>query len=203
MQCANREILVFAFHANQGYVYEAFDTRADHLLIGCVLAVVLRERMWARLWSWLCFSRSMVSVTVGLLVLSTVAQLRLGTAYRDGVAFIIDPVLVAILIVQTITFADRGIGRFLNLRVMTYLGTISYSIYLYQQLGLDLGKKSLQSWPILSVLLSVASVILAASLSYWLVEKPFLRVKNRFAIGETRFGRVGSKLTENPAATVT
>ena len=38
-----RELLVLVIHAPQQYIYEAFDTRADHLMIGCLLAVALRE----------------------------------------------------------------------------------------------------------------------------------------------------------------
>ncbi len=51
-----REILVFLVHRDQGYIYEAFDTRADHLLIGCLLAVALRGGKWTNLWRWLCSS---------------------------------------------------------------------------------------------------------------------------------------------------
>ncbi len=38
-----RLFLVFGLHISHGYIYEAFDTRADSLLIGCLLAVVLWE----------------------------------------------------------------------------------------------------------------------------------------------------------------
>ena len=36
-----RLVLLYGFHVNQGYLYEAFDSRADSLMIGCLLAVLL------------------------------------------------------------------------------------------------------------------------------------------------------------------
>jgi peptidoglycan/LPS O-acetylase OafA/YrhL len=38
---AYRAVLQFGLHVPQGYLYEAFDTRADHLLMGCLLALIL------------------------------------------------------------------------------------------------------------------------------------------------------------------
>src|ERR1039458_10817590 len=46
-----RETLVLIFDVRQGYIYEAFDTRADHLLMGCLLAVVLRAGLFPRFWN--------------------------------------------------------------------------------------------------------------------------------------------------------
>src|SRR5262249_26112973 len=38
----HRWALVLLLHVDQRYIYEAFDTRVDSLLIGCLLAVLLR-----------------------------------------------------------------------------------------------------------------------------------------------------------------
>jgi peptidoglycan/LPS O-acetylase OafA/YrhL len=60
------------------------------------------------------------------------------------------------------------------------VGRISYSIYLYQQVVTDPVMKRLSGIPMaLRILLTCVAVIMAASVSYYAVEQPFLRLKNR------------------------
>jgi len=178
-----REALIFLFHRDQGYIYEAFDTRADHLLMGCLLAIALRAGVWTGLWRRLCSSPWLVAVPLGLLVISTALALRFGSTYRDAVGFVVDPMLVAVLIVQTIAHPSAGFGVALNWDWMRYLGTISYSVYLYQQVVVEPARKLTARWPAISMLATILAVIAVASASYWIVERPFLRLKKRFEAG--------------------
>ena len=67
---------------------------------------------------------------------------------------------------------------------MAYLGAISYSIYLYQQIVPGPVMRALDGQPVLLQLaVSCTVILMLASASYWLVERPFLRMKARF---ETR-----------------
>jgi len=175
-----REALALWFHRDQGYIYEAFDTRADQLLIGCLLAVALREGVWTRLWRWLCSTPSLVVATIVLLTASSALAVRFGATYRDAVGFVVDPLLVAALIAQTIAWPRLGMGAVLNWGWMRYLGTISYSIYLYQQVTVGPATKWTGRWPAAALPATVIAVVAAASASYWIVERPFLRLKERF-----------------------
>lgn len=175
-----REALVFVFHRDQGYIYEAFDTRADHLLIGCLLAVVLRAGVWRRFWNRICASAWLAAAPLGMLAASSALALRFGSTYRDAIGFVIDPMLVALLMVQTIAHPAAGFGNALNWGWMRYLGTISYSVYLYQQLVIEPVKKMAARWPGVSLPTAILAVIVMASASYWIVEQPFLRLKKRF-----------------------
>lgn len=178
-----REALVFVLQRDQGYIYEAFDTRADHLLIGCLLAVALRSGAWSGLWLRLCSSPWLVAIPLGLLAISSALALQLGATYRDAVGFVIDPLLVVVLIVQTIAYPAAGFGPVLNWGWIRYLGTISYSVYLYQQLVVDPVRKLTAGWPAISLLATILAVMAMASASYWIVERPFLRLKARFETG--------------------
>lgn len=176
-----REVLHFVVRVNQGYIYEAFDARADHLLIGCLLAIVLRAGMFPRIWSPLCRDPRMALIPAGLLLASTTAEYRFGTAYRNVVGFLVDPVLVALLLPQLIAFRESRLWSWLNWAWVRYLGQISYSVYLYQQIMLDPAKRYLASWPLFARLaIAIATVVIAASLSYFVVERPFLKLKDRF-----------------------
>lgn len=179
-----REFLIFVVHRSEMYIYEAFDTRADHLMIGCILAVALRERMWPRLWQLLVKSPWLMWITVFALATSATLNHFGKAMYRDSLAFIIDPTLTAILIVQGIAYGSAGLGKILNWSWVTYLGVISYSIYLYHPLAMGLAEKLFRKLPGLhsvAPLGAVLSVISAASISYWLLEQPLQKLRARFS----------------------
>jgi peptidoglycan/LPS O-acetylase OafA/YrhL len=65
---------------------------------------------------------------------------------------------------------------------MRYLGRISYSIYLYQQLTVGIANKFTAHYPVMVRLAAtVVLAILAASASYFIAERYFLSLKARFA----------------------
>jgi peptidoglycan/LPS O-acetylase OafA/YrhL len=175
-----RELLVWVFHSPQGYIYEAFDTRADHLAIGCLVAVALRQKIWIRLWHFLVSSPWLIWVTVAGLVASAIAHYQFFHVYRDGVSFIVDPVLTAIFLVQAMAQPSAPLGKALNWGWVSYLGAISYSIYLYHPIVMHAGEKLVRKLPLLSPIVAVGSVIVVASASYWLIEQPLQRLRERF-----------------------
>jgi peptidoglycan/LPS O-acetylase OafA/YrhL len=176
-----RGVLIFVFNANQGYLYEAFDTRADHLLIGCLLAVVLRTGAVPAFWNWLIAHTWTAALTVAALAASSFAESLYGTGYRDTIGFTLNPLLAALWIAQMIAFSEAGAWRWMNWSWVAYLGKISYSIYLYQQLVVSVPDKLLAGYPMIArVAASAAIVILFASLSHYVIERPFLRLKARF-----------------------
>jgi peptidoglycan/LPS O-acetylase OafA/YrhL len=174
-----RAALQFVFHVRQGWFYKAFDTRFDHLLAGCLLAVLLfsnRKPDWDRY----CLHGGLLLGAFTALVLSAVLEMRYGSGYRDSIAFLIDPLLVAALIPLLIAQRQRAAVRWLDAKPVRYVGRISYSIYLYQQVVTDPVMKRLSGIPMaLRILLTCVAVIMAASVSYYAVEQPFLRLKNR------------------------
>jgi len=179
-----RELLIFVVHRSQGYIYEAFDTRADHLMIGCVLAVALRQRVWSRLWHLLVASPSRMWLTVTGLVISAALSHSLHAIYRDSLAFIVDPILAAFLIVQGTAYSSSALGKSLNWGWVRYLGAISYSIYLYHPLAMGFGEKLFRKLPGLAPLAplgAVIAVIAVASASYWLLEQPLQKLRARFS----------------------
>ena len=73
--------------------------------------------------------------------------------------------------------------RLLNLRMIAWVGGISYSLYLWQQPFLHKhhdGAPWWQQWPA-----NLALAVTAALASHYLVERPFLKLKSRFKKLET------------------
>lgn len=177
-----RPILRFVFGVDQGYIYEAFDTRADHLLCGCLLAFVLRSGAWPRLWKALCSTPLYSALISAMLVGSVMLANRFGVGYRDSVGFVLDPVLVALLIPQLIAWRQTLLWSWLNWPWMRYLGRISYSLYLYQQITPGILEKLLpHAGKALFVCVNALLVTIVATGSYFVIEKPFLKLKGRFA----------------------
>ena len=72
------------------------------------------------------------------------------------------------------------LGRFLNMAWLRWIGVLSYSLYLWQQIFLS---EHLHLLPY-----GYLYLLLAAAGSYWLVEQPLLRLRTR--IDRNRLERI-------------
>ena len=74
-----------------------------------------------------------------------------------------------------VTFGTGGVGRILNWRPMVFAGTLSYSLYLWQQLFLNRSADG----PMSAFPMNVALAGALALASYYLIERPALRLRRR------------------------
>jgi peptidoglycan/LPS O-acetylase OafA/YrhL len=175
-----RAVAVLAFAVPQGYVYEAFDMRSDHLLVGCFLATALYCGSATRAWRAACASPALIWVTISLFALSSLMPQWVEWRYRDLVGFTIDPLLVAVLIVQGLAFSGTS-AAWLNVSPLRWLGRMSYSIYLYQQITIGPVKEALAGLPVgLQLAGAVGACIVVSAGSYYVIERPFLALKDRW-----------------------
>lgn len=151
-------------------IHYAPDTRAEQLLIGCALAVLLpgfRRRVPAA-WAW--------SAAALLLIFALVSdKVPVDIYHRGGSTGI--ALLAAVLVAHLVT--GRGaMSRLLSSRPLVWIGKRSYGIYLW-------------NLPIIAILgylgegifpmaVKVMASFLIPALSYAFIEQPFLRLKNRF-----------------------
>lgn len=165
--------------AREEYIYTALDTRIDHLLVGCVLAISLRYGYFGRFWRRACANSWLLMLPLCGLTLSITAELMWGTSYRNTIGFIVDPVLVAVLLTQLLASRHRWL-EWMDSGPLVYLGTISYSTYLYHEMAARIAAKVLGQVPVAAlIVVSVAATYGIASISYYAVEKPFLRLRAR------------------------
>jgi len=152
---------------------ESFWTAGDAIAIGCVLAMV-RPRL-ERSRRWLAFQRSWLFWIVPLLLLAaygaSVRYALAGIAIGQSVTI----VCIAACVDRAIRFPDGAVGRFLNCRPMIFIGTLSYSLYLWQQPFLNRHSTSfVAAFP-----QNLAFAVIAALASYHVIEKPFLALRER------------------------
>jgi len=174
----HRAVLCVWLHADQAYFYASFDTRIDQLMMGCVLAVLIRSGALKSFWEAISSSMFAPLLTLALLSVSMYFDFSLGFDYRDVVGFAVEPVLIAVLLVQLINLRSTPLWSWLDGAIPSYLGRISYSLYLYQALTLHPVKRILSAEPLLLQLAAaIAVTIIVATASYYLVERPFLKLK--------------------------
>ncbi len=109
-----------------------------------------------------------------------------GTAFPGLAAFV--PCLGAALILAAGVNGDSLTGRVLSLPFMTFFGAISYSLYLWHWPVLALARHYFHGEPELTVKIALMGfAVLAATASYYFVERPALRAKasrgRTFALG--------------------
>ena len=171
-----RAVLVLGFNVSISYLYSAFDTRCDNLLAGCLLAILLKRGVWRRFWEGMLCHSAMPLLTIAALAVSIYIGNQYIPRYRDLIGFAIDPLLVCILLAQWVALSTTPWWGWLKSPVMRYLGWISYPLYLWQQMTLFTVRRVLGGCPEAVRFLGALGVtVILASLSYFLVEKRFLR----------------------------
>jgi peptidoglycan/LPS O-acetylase OafA/YrhL len=177
-----RAALVFLLKVDPAYIYAAFDTRLDHLMVGCLLAVVLKRGAFSAFWEKVCANVYLQFLTVALLAGSIFLGELWYDRYRDVFGFAVEPLLFALLVVQLIRFCTSLPWRWIEWPVLRYLGRISYSLYLYQQITLYPVRKALAAQPvIIQLAVAIGLTVVVATASYYLIERPFLKLKKVWA----------------------
>lgn len=152
------------------YAGVTFETAADSLAIGCLLAWQ-RDRLWAdERWRRLVCS---VWLVPALFALAYLLHARTQLTFVLGASAL--NIAIAVMIERCVRLHDRGIARALNVRPMVFVGVLSYSLYLWQQVFLNRqGAAAVNAFP-----LNITLALSASLLSYYVVERPALRLRHR------------------------
>jgi peptidoglycan/LPS O-acetylase OafA/YrhL len=156
------------------------DLRADALLWGCVVAFLLtppgaREKLRAILTA---------PVTAALAAIAVACVIVYSMLSAQWLAMLIPVVLAG-----TMLHPEWGFCRLLDLASVRFVGRISYSLYLWQELFLTPGWLPklgfVQQWP-----WNLVATFAAATASYFLVEKPCMQLGRALAQRRAHESRV-------------
>ncbi len=172
-----RSWLFLGAHVGASYVYNAFDTRLDNLAVGCLLALVVDYDSVGAAAGTLAKRPWFPIATLALLLTS---RLALPDAYHYSIGFTVDALLVATLIVQLLQLYRTRLWCWLEWPAVRYLGAISYPIYLYHQWGASVGRRIAGDAHAFELAAGVMATIVLATGSYYVIERPFLKLKARY-----------------------
>jgi peptidoglycan/LPS O-acetylase OafA/YrhL len=160
-------------------LYTGLDTRADALLVGCLTGL-------CAVWGFLPTRsdlRMRIAAAAAIFGLGYLSLYRCldHSQYYHGL-FTVAALMTATVIVRLLTAKGRPLlARVLELPPLVAAGKLSYGLYLYHlPVILWLGPGGL-GWTGPALIVTTAALTLVFTLlSYFFVERPFLRLKSRF-----------------------
>jgi peptidoglycan/LPS O-acetylase OafA/YrhL len=168
-----RMVLTHVIHRDYQFNFRT-DTHVDALLIPALIALALypltrneAARRYIRVWSFPMF------VAMELFLLNT----------RVPCFFTLQAIVLPLLILSTALHPNTVQGRILETKPLRWIGWISYSLYLWQQLFF--GVNFAGSPPGLALLrkppINLLALLVCATFSHYVIEKPFIRLGHKLA----------------------
>ncbi len=153
--------------------------RIDTIGLGCLAALYkdqiitsINEKYWKPIF-WICIAIILLIPFAYVITdpfgLSTI-WIVIGTAHGT-----IANISIVMIILYSIYFSKGLWFKFLNTKAMDFIGLLSYSLYLWQQLFTYHSHSFISIFPINLIL-----IFCAALFSYYVIEKPFLKLKSKF-----------------------
>jgi peptidoglycan/LPS O-acetylase OafA/YrhL len=183
-------LLILAVPIVRSYLYfnpvewmreQSLFLRIDAIATGCLFALYREEilRYLSPRWKKLFYGSLII-----LFLLPWLPGLFGGV---DGLGVIFIPlgvlhgsvanVLIAVMMMYSI-FGYRGVWfRVLNSKIFNFVGVLSYSLYLWQQLFIA----RVDKWWITHFPQNLVGILCCALFSYYVIERPFLKLKAKFA----------------------
>jgi peptidoglycan/LPS O-acetylase OafA/YrhL len=182
-----RCVLVFHGHVSEARTYYSTDTRADSLLLGCALALwgnpVLDEVRGGtrRAWGW--------AVAGGFAIIASLAYRNF--QFREGFRYTIQAAALVFIIRYVVLAPTSWAGRFLNHRIMVWIGQLSFAFYLVHQIVLFEVEKHVAG----KVPRAAISLVLSVALA-WLLQRSVMTpaAKLRQRLEARRTSRAAAEL---------
>jgi peptidoglycan/LPS O-acetylase OafA/YrhL len=161
-------------------------TRLEPMALGILIAVLLR----LRLLSELSVVGRAIALTCGLACWYLVAGYS--NLNYSSLGTMLGYPLIAVGAAAIFLWCIGNSTALLRSPVLVYLGKISYGLYVFHRLGLRIGFAILGGFAtrlsgfIAFWLFALATTIGMASISYFGLERPFLRLKSRYTVVQSR-----------------
>jgi peptidoglycan/LPS O-acetylase OafA/YrhL len=146
------------------------DMRLDYIMMGCVVLLLTAFHPSAtRILGMLGSTLGLTALFIALLISTRPWPVDMRS---------VQAAILTLMVCGSSVANSRFVGALLANPVMLYLGRISYSIYIWQQLVLGPSSHAFLRSPA-ALLLKYSAVIAIASLSFYFIEKPFIAYGRR------------------------
>jgi peptidoglycan/LPS O-acetylase OafA/YrhL len=178
-------------HLQESWLYRFSPSRVGELCLGAFLALCIRSnpQSVSRL---LRLSRPVFLLSAAVLValgISTSGNFETYNTAWTTLGIFILPVLFSSMI--ALCLEPSAVQRFFSLPILRWFGRISYGIYVYHLLFRPiyhwlalrlLPHSSMMMTDLLTSVISIASTLVVATISFHFLESPFLRMKKRLRV---------------------
>ncbi|GAB4505017.1 MAG: hypothetical protein Fur0043_20120 [Anaerolineales bacterium] len=179
------------FHIHHPAIYVLPITHFEAILGGLAVGLDIFHGRFSRLWCWM-------TLAGGILLLSLLPLLAEVT-FIGWQLMLVYPLVgggMMLILLAVVKGEQTLFAKLLRWPVLTYLGKISYGLYVYQFIGVRNGyqlaawvgitAKRLVVFPLSVFGFGLLTTISIAALSYQLLERPFLKLKHRFSLVYSR-----------------
>jgi peptidoglycan/LPS O-acetylase OafA/YrhL len=166
------------------------DINADGILFGVIYALALRDPQIAPALKRILSNSLAAPLSIALFVLTVVLPSMLG--WKLGFMLItVRAAAVPAMLLATLHNPTHFLGRILELKPLCFVGLISYSLYLWQQLFL-VWEPNPALHPVQWFPVNIAAAALCAVMSFYFVETPLIRL-GRSVFGYSRAKNVARR----------
>ena len=170
----NDSLSPFFYKTNASYFVNRWSLFAvDPIIIGCLTAIIIKTETFMRLIFFISESKSLsLLFYFSTLLFSFIFYFTY--VYHLSLWFL--SLGFSLLVVNLYFFRNSFLSHFLEVKLLSYLGSISYGLYIWQSVINGTGSNS--RW-IDNPYISTCLVFLVSIASYELYEKKFLYLKNK------------------------
>ncbi len=175
-----RCILVYGFHTSENWTYYASDTRADSILFGCALAVYgnpaldHKGQVSERTWKYLLLPLGLAGLLFSLMFRDPL--------FRETFRYSLQGISLYPVFIVALRYPHWGLFRILNINWVSFLGVLSYPLYLLHYMVIYIVKSHLPVvHPLGQAVLAFGLSVLLAWGIYQLVEKPCAKLRKQLS----------------------
>ncbi len=163
------------------FVFRFFFITAPSLVIGALLAISLYKGWLKKIHPKLMHPLLAFSIVFAILIYLP-RTFNIAPLFYRPFDYILSSVFIATFIYYAINCSPRNaLYKFLNFSIICHIGILSYSIYLWQQLFFAKAINYNTVHPYWIVFpANVIFIGIAALISYYMIERPFLKLKKHF-----------------------
>jgi peptidoglycan/LPS O-acetylase OafA/YrhL len=160
---------------SRGQIAMMFHTGFDSIAAGVLLGELLRRARPRHWLERLAANRMLLAGAIAFVaLLSPYLEQRFHGAYSITIGKPLELACLCLVVTAAVSFPGTLLFRFLNWRPLVFVGVLSYSLYVWNNLFLY----SAGRWPANQFPLNFLCVGGMALASHYLVERPFLKLKN-------------------------
>jgi peptidoglycan/LPS O-acetylase OafA/YrhL len=156
---------------HRAMVARMFHSSVDTIMFGCLLALLWQNDRFNRLLRIWLGPWSMAGAILFLFILDPVLERSFHGDYDLIIGMTLEGISICLVMIYVVRRPETLPGRILNTRVLRHIGVISYGLYIWQGIFTAEGGRFFP--------FNMVSILLCAELSYWAVERPSLRLRDR------------------------